>query len=209
MNILPSEQKMFDNTMVSLTQSFNERSGSDIGIDSFGIATLFAQYDIKESGLSSGLWLKNLEKSVEIAQALFVKANIDLFIRFSEKLTERGATSFMTAVNLNGSDRKGYSVKDGDSFTTYIQNQSTQFVYKLSPLTSYSSIENLGYSSRKITEKSFTSGNVKKYFKYGDSRDEGYAGTVKMPFMNMDYGYYYTATIKYAFETIQGAEIED
>jgi|LauGreDrversion4_2_1035121.scaffolds.fasta_scaffold34526_6 hypothetical protein len=209
MNILPSEQELFNNTMATLAQSFKERSHNDIGIGSFGIATLIAQYDIKESGSSSGLWLKNLEKAVEIAQGLFVKNNIDSFIRFSEQLIDRDATSSMSAVKLNGSDRKGYSVKDGDTFTTYIQNQSTQFIYKLSPLISYSSIEKLGYSARKITEKSFASGNVKKYFKYGDSRDEGYAGTVKMPFMGMHYGYGYTATIKYAFESIWGAEIED
>jgi len=205
MKILQSEQELLNEAFLQLKQGFKARSSSDnidtIGLDSWGLATLIAEYDINDSGTNSGLWLKNLEKAVEVAQALYARKNISRFIQFSQELIDGGAVSFKTAAILNDNDRKEYCIKRKEYFETYIQNQCTQYVYRLQPLTS-GFLKPFGYSARSITRKAFSSGQVDEYFKYKDFRDKGYSGTIADGYITMDYGFYYTGAIHQAFNSI-------
>ena len=217
MKIQDSERKFFNESTSYLQENFKRRSKADdrdsIGIDSFGFATLLAEYDVANSG-DSGLYLSTLEKATAIAQALYVKQNMTAFIEFAQSLIDVRAVSYSTAVVLNGCDRKGYCVKrkatnsEPEYFEVFIANQSTQFVFRLRPLIEAIGIEYFGYSARQISEKDFEQENSHNYFRYDDSRDSGYSGTVERYLGGMNYGFLYTKEIRHAFNTIWGAEIE-
>jgi|GEM_PF-5512533 len=218
MKIQSPEKEFFNKSISYLEENFKRRSknkGFDsIGLDSFGLATLLAEYDVEDSGSDSGLWLKTIEKATAIAQALYVKRNMSAFIEFSQNLIDVGAESYSTAATLNGCDRKGYCVKhratnsEPEYFEVFVENQSTQFVFRLQPLTEVLERKFFGYSARQVSEKDIVQANSHNYFRYNDSRDDGYSGTVERWLGGMNYGFLYTKEIRYAFNTLWGAEIE-
>ena len=218
MKIQPSEREFFEKSISYLQDNFKRRSDKNdrgsIGIDSFGLATLLAEYDVENSGHDSGLYLSLLERSTAIAQALYVKQNMNAFVEFAQSLIDAGATSYSTAVTLNGCDRKGYCVKYRGSnslsgyLEVFISNQSSQFVFRLEPLTEVLGIGRFGYSARQVSEKDFMQANSHNYFRYNDTGDTGYSGTVDGYLGGMKYGFLYTKEIRHAFNTLWGAEIE-
>ena len=214
MKLQDSERKFFNESMSYLKKNFKERGkGSDldnIGIDSYGLATLFAEYDVANSGSDSGLYLETLEKATAVAQALYVKQNMAAFIGFAQSLIDAGAVSYSTSATLNGCDRKGYCLQHkAANFEVFIANQSTQFVFRLSPLIEAIGVEYFGYSARQISEKDFGRESSHNYFQYDDSRDNGYSGTVEKYLGGMNYGFLYAKEIRHAFNTLWGAEIDE
>jgi hypothetical protein len=151
---------------------------------------------------------------VEIAQALYVKQNMNAFIEFAQNLIYAEAESYLTAVTLNGCDRKGYCIKhratnsSSGYFEVFIANQSSQFVFRLEPLTEVLGIEHFGYSARRISENDFQQANSHNYFRLEASGGIGYSGTVQGRLGGMHSGFFYTKEVRFAFNTIWGAEIE-
>ena len=214
MKFQDSERNFFNESISYLEENFKRRSKANdldsIGIDSFGFATLLAEYDVANSGSDSGLYLETLEKATAIAQALYVKQNMAAFIGFAQSLIDAGSVSYSTSVTLNGCDRKGYCLQpEAANFEVFIANQSTQFVFRLSTLIEAIGVEYFGYSARQISEKDFEQENSHNYFQYDDSRDNGYSGTVEKYLGGMNYGFLYAKEIRHAFNTLWGAEIDE
>lgn len=231
MIITPEEKEFFNQSIERIKSSFKSREDEldGIGGSTIGIPYLLAQYDVEKSGQNSGAYLRTLESSLSIGQALRVLESIDSFVEFAKSLIDKSATSPDRKVESNGIDQYCYCTQHQEIFdmkipvgdeddwedTQLVYNyyqlwmltQSSAFVYRLSlPQKDENTlfINEFCYSAREISQDEFHLNQlISGRFEYNDSRDKGYCGTIEdgcAPSVN--YGYLYHKDFRRAFDPL-------
>ena len=201
---LPEFTVMLDSIVQA--HQVEERTGkiATIGKPQWGLPTLLAEYDVQQGGGDSGCWLKTLDRAINIAQASYAMKYSKRFADFADGLIEVGHTQSKSAIEIGIPDGKVYaqriekSLGESESdealkevvLLLWVLTQSTAFVVKLTQSfdlrnsTFDHDFENDWkriwlYSAREIRQSTWRSGRLSlDAFRYNDSRDPGYCGTV-------------------------------